>query len=113
MRRIGFSLALVSLHVLGCSAGDTGDADGPPSFEQSPVGKPPLTWLNAGGTVEAVLDRGYWAAFSIYPNTKMDEQRMAALVKKYGPDRIVINSAADWGVSDPLKVPKTVARMAR
>jgi hypothetical protein len=36
---------------------------------------------------------------------------MAALVKKYGPERIVINSAADWGVSDPLKVPKTVDAM--
>ena len=34
--------------------------------------------------------------------------RMAALVKKYGPDRIIVNSAADWGISDPLKVPKTI-----
>ena len=45
------------------------------------------------------------------PNTKMDEQRMAALVKKYGSDRIIVNSAADWGISDPLKVPKTIAVM--
>ena len=36
---------------------------------------------------------------------------MAALVKKYGTDRIIINSAADWGISDPLKVPKTIAVM--
>lgn len=36
---------------------------------------------------------------------------MVALVKKYGPDRILVNSAADWGVSDPLKVPKTVVAM--
>ena len=33
---------------------------------------------------------------------------MAALVKKYGTDRIIVNSAADWGISDPLKVPKTI-----
>jgi hypothetical protein len=33
---------------------------------------------------------------------------MAALVKKYGSDRIIVNSAADWGISDPLKVPKTI-----
>ena len=33
---------------------------------------------------------------------------MAALVLKYGTDRIVVNSAADWGISDPLKVPKTI-----
>ena len=36
---------------------------------------------------------------------------MAALVTKYGPERIIINSAADWGISDPLKVPKTIAVM--
>ena len=36
---------------------------------------------------------------------------MVALVKRYGTERILINSAADWGVSDPLKVPKTVALM--
>jgi uncharacterized protein len=36
---------------------------------------------------------------------------MAALVKTYGSDRIVVNSAADWGISDPLKVPKTIAVM--
>jgi predicted metal-dependent TIM-barrel fold hydrolase len=58
-----------------------------------------------------VLDRGCWAGHSIYPDTKMDEERMAALVEAYGPERILINSAADWGESDPLKVPKTVERM--
>ena len=36
---------------------------------------------------------------------------MVALVKRYGTERILINSAADWGVSDPLKVPKTAALM--
>jgi len=41
----------------------------------------------------------------------MDELRMAALVKKYGTSRIIINSAADWGISDPLKVPKTIEVM--
>jgi hypothetical protein len=41
----------------------------------------------------------------------MDENRMAALVKKYGTDRIIVNSAADWGISDPLKVPKTIEVM--
>jgi predicted metal-dependent TIM-barrel fold hydrolase len=59
-------------------------------------------------TLPLVLDTGCWAGHTIYPNTKMDEQRMAALVKKYGSDRIIVNSAADWGISDPLKVPKTI-----
>ncbi|MFQ5897780.1 MAG: TatD family hydrolase [Candidatus Methylomirabilia bacterium] len=66
---------------------------------------------NTEETLPLVLTTGCWAAHSIYPYTKMDEARMVALVKQYGSERILINSASDWGVSDPLKVPKTVALM--
>ena len=62
-------------------------------------------------TLPLVLDTGCWAGHSIYPHTKMDEERMVRLVQQYGAERILVNSAADWGVSDPLKVPKTAARM--
>ncbi|MCH9045084.1 MAG: TatD family hydrolase [SAR324 cluster bacterium] len=62
-------------------------------------------------TLPLVLDSGCWAGHSIYPNTKMAEERMARLVKQFGSERIIVNSAADWGVSDPLKVPKTVSKM--
>jgi hypothetical protein len=62
-------------------------------------------------TLPMVLDSGCWAGHSIYPNTKMDEARMVTLVQRYGVERIIINSAADWGVSDPLKVPKTASAM--
>lgn len=62
-------------------------------------------------TVKEVLDRGFWAAFTIYPFTKMGNERMVQIVKQYGTERIMINSAADWGISDPLAVPKTAALM--
>lgn len=62
-------------------------------------------------TVKEVLDRGFWAAFTIYPFTKMGNKRMVEIVKQYGTERIMINSAADWGISDPLAVPKTAALM--
>lgn len=62
-------------------------------------------------TLPLVLATGCWAGHSIYPATKMDEHRMVTLVQQYGSERIVINSAADWGVSDPLKVPKTVGAL--
>jgi hypothetical protein len=62
-------------------------------------------------TLPLVLETGCWAGHSVYPNTKMDEQRMAKLVREYGSKRIIVNSAADWGVSDPLKVPKTATVM--
>jgi uncharacterized protein len=62
-------------------------------------------------TVREVHASGCWAGFSIYPNTKMDEYRMVRILEDIGTDRILINSACDWGVSDPLKVAKTVAAM--
>ncbi|MBX2920887.1 MAG: TatD family hydrolase [Chitinophagaceae bacterium] len=62
-------------------------------------------------TVKEVLDRGFWAAFTIYPFTKMGNERMVDIVKQYGTERIMVNSAADWGISDPLAVPKTAALM--
>jgi predicted metal-dependent TIM-barrel fold hydrolase len=62
-------------------------------------------------TVKEVLDRGFWAAFTIYPFTKMGNERMVEVLKQYGPERIMINSAADWGISDPLAVPKSAALM--
>lgn len=62
-------------------------------------------------TVKEVLDRGFWAAFTIYPFTKMGNERMVEVVKQYGTERIMVNSAADWGISDPLAVPKTAALM--
>ena len=58
-------------------------------------------------TVKEVLDRGFWAAFTIYPHTKMGNERMVEVVRNYGCDRIIVDSSADWGVSDPLAVPKT------
>jgi len=62
-------------------------------------------------TVESTLAAGAWAAFTIYPHTKMGSERMVEIVKKYGPERIIVDSSADWGVSDPLAVPRTAKLM--
>lgn len=80
------------------------------------MGFPPeLTLIdhNNEETLPLTLESGCWAGHSIYPQTKMDEGRMVTLVKKYGSDRIIVNSAADWGVSDPLKVPKTATALSQ
>ncbi|HEX4335025.1 MAG TPA: TatD family hydrolase [Polyangiaceae bacterium] len=62
-------------------------------------------------TVKDVLDRGFWAAFTIYPRTKMGNERMVVIAQTYGSKHIFIDSSADWGVSDPLAVPKTARLM--
>jgi predicted metal-dependent TIM-barrel fold hydrolase len=64
-------------------------------------------------TVPVLIDSGCTLGFSIYPDTKMDENRMVAILQKYGTDRMVLNSACDWGRSDPLKVPKTALLMRK
>ncbi|MDP3890725.1 TatD family hydrolase [Nocardioides sp.] len=62
-------------------------------------------------TVGEVADSGCWMGFSIYPDTKMDEHRMVRILLERGLDRVLVNSAADWGRSDPLKTARTGAAM--
>jgi predicted metal-dependent TIM-barrel fold hydrolase len=63
-------------------------------------------------TVREVLDRGFWAAFSIYPHSKMTAARMCEIVRGNGAERLIVDSACDWGISDPLSVPKTAMMLA-
>lgn len=62
-------------------------------------------------TVQETLERGYWAAFSIYPTTKMGNSRMVEILRQYGAKQVIVDSACDWGISEPLGVAKT-ARLA-
>jgi len=45
--------------------------------------------------------------FSIYPDTKMDPERMVTILREHGTSRVLVNSAADWGKSDPLRTHAT------
>jgi len=54
-------------------------------------------------TVKEVADSGCWMGFSIYPDTKMDPDRMVVILQQFGLERVLENSAADWGRSDPLR----------
>ena len=64
-------------------------------------------------TIKLTRDLGCYSGFSIYPNTKMTPQRMVEIFRRFGTDQMIINSAADWGVSDPLAVPKTMLAMRK
>jgi predicted metal-dependent TIM-barrel fold hydrolase len=63
-------------------------------------------------TVREVVERGFWAAFSIYPHSKMTAPRMCDIVRNYGAEKLIVDSACDWGISDPLSVPKTAMLLA-
>jgi predicted metal-dependent TIM-barrel fold hydrolase len=62
-------------------------------------------------TVGDVVGSGCWMGFSIYPETKMSPDRMVAILAGYGPERMLVNSAADWGRSDPLLTLRTAEAM--
>ncbi|WP_250030754.1 TatD family hydrolase [Paractinoplanes maris] len=62
-------------------------------------------------TIGMARDAGVWTGFSIYPDTKMSPGRMVAILREYGPERVLVNSAADWGKSDPLLTLRTAEAM--
>jgi predicted metal-dependent TIM-barrel fold hydrolase len=63
-------------------------------------------------TVGVVLSRGFWAGMTLYPNSKCTPQRAADIIEMHGTERLWINSAGDWGPSDPLAVPKCRLELA-
>ena len=64
-------------------------------------------------TVQMVLDAGFWAGMTLYPESKCTSARAIDMVEMHGGERIWMNSACDWGVSDPLAVPKTALEMKK
>ena len=64
-------------------------------------------------TIQHVLDRGFWAGITLYPDSKSSPPRAVDMLEICGRERIWLNSACDWGVSDPLAVPKTALEMRR
>jgi predicted metal-dependent TIM-barrel fold hydrolase len=64
-------------------------------------------------TVRLARDNGFWCGMTLYPVTKMTPSRAADVIEMYGPDQIMVNSAGDWGPSDPLAVPAFIFEMRR
>lgn len=64
-------------------------------------------------TVRAALDGGFWCGMTLYPTTKCTPQRAVDIIERYGTERIMANSAGDWGKSDPLAVPELILEMRR
>ena len=64
-------------------------------------------------TIRLALEEGYWAGITLYPTTKATPERAADMVEIYGPDRVLVNSSADWGPSNPLAVAELIFTMRR
>ncbi len=64
-------------------------------------------------TVRHALDGGFWCAMTLYPTTKCTSERAADIIEMVGTDRIMANSAGDWGKSNPLAVPELIQELKR
>ena len=64
-------------------------------------------------TAGLVLDAGFWAGMTLYPESKCTPARAIDILETFGMERIWMNSACDWGISDPLAVPKCIQEMKR
>jgi predicted metal-dependent TIM-barrel fold hydrolase len=64
-------------------------------------------------TVKMVLDAGFWAGMTLYPESKCTPARAIDIIEVYGMEQIWMNSACDWGISVPLAVPRTALEMRK
>ena len=68
---------------------------------------------NEEHTLGMVLDAGFWAGITLYPKTKTSLARAIDMVERFGVERVVINSACDWGPSVPIAVPQLIQMMKK
>jgi len=59
-------------------------------------------------TVELAVDAGFWCGMTLYPTTKCTPQRAVDIIERFGTDRIMANSAGDWGPSNPMAMPEFI-----
>lgn len=64
-------------------------------------------------TVRLARDHGFWCAMTLYPTTKCTPARAADIIELYGDEQIMVNSAGDWGPSNPLAVPDFIQEMRK
>lgn len=64
-------------------------------------------------TVKLARDAGYWCAMTLYPVTKCTPSRAADIIEMYGEERIMVNSAGDWGPSNPTAVPDFIMELRK
>ncbi len=64
-------------------------------------------------TIQPVLDAGFWAGMTLYPVSKCTPARAVDMIEQFGPERLMANSAGDWGPSKPTAIPDLILEMRR
>jgi len=66
---------------------------------------------NTEDTIRLSRESGCWSGMTVYPISKLNPERVSAIIREYGSERMIVNGSADWGVSDPLSLVKVVERL--
>ncbi|MFQ5464014.1 MAG: TatD family hydrolase [Phycisphaerae bacterium] len=64
-------------------------------------------------TIQLALDKGYWVGMTLYPVSKCTPRRAVDMIERYGCERIMANSAGDWGPSNPMNMPDFIRTLRR
>ncbi|MDA7950270.1 MAG: TatD family hydrolase [Pirellulaceae bacterium] len=64
-------------------------------------------------TIGPVLEKGFWAGMTLYPISKCTPSRAVDMIERYGTDRLMPNSAGDWGPSKPTAIPDLIFEMRK
>ena len=64
-------------------------------------------------TIRMAREAGFWCGLTIYPITKVTPQRGVDILEQFGPEKICVNSASDWGDSGPHMLIDTVLEYRR
>ena len=63
---------------------------------------------NTEDTMAQARDTDCWLGLTVYPISKLTPERVSAIIRQYGSDKIIVAGSADWGISDPLALVKVV-----
>lgn len=66
---------------------------------------------NTEETLPITRDTECFTGLTVYPYSKLNPERVSDIIREFGVERMIINGSADWGVSDPLSLPKTIEFM--
>ena len=68
---------------------------------------------NTEDTMAQARDTDCWLGLTVYPISKLTPERVSAIVRQYGADKLIVSGSADWGISDPLSLVKVVDYLAK
>jgi len=68
---------------------------------------------NTEETMPILRDFGTYLGLTVYPISKLTPERVSGIIREFGPERVLVNGSADWGVSDPLSLVTVVDYMRK